>query len=219
MNALAIAPKLGTIEPRMGTKSKQAGLADALFSTTQQRVLGLLFGQPDRSFYAREVIALAGAGGSGAIQRELARLERSRLITSERRGSQKYYQANSASPLFEELSSIAAKTFAIAEPLRAALKPLAQKITAAFVYGSVAKRQDTARSDVDLMVISDTLDYPSLVGSIYPLNERLGRVINPTIFKRAEFAKRMRDGSGFVTRVRSQPKLWIIGAENDLPAG
>lgn len=203
----------------MGTKATQAGLADALFSTTQQRVLGLLFGQPERSFYAREVIALAGEGGSGAIQRELARLERSRLITSERRGAQKHYQANRGSPLFVELSSIAAKTFAIAEPLRAALEPLAQKITAAFVYGSIAKRQDTARSDIDLMVISDTLDYPSLIGATYPLNERLGRVINPTIFKRAEFAKRMQDGSGFVTRVRSQPKLWIIGGEDDLPAG
>jgi len=202
----------------MGTISKSSGLADALFSTTQQRVLGLLFGQPDRSFYTREVIALAGEGGSGAIQRELARLEHSGLITSERRGSQKHFQANRASPLFEELSAIARKTFALTEPLREALSGLAAQIKAAFVYGSVAKQRDTARSDIDLMIVSDTLDFASLLGATYPLQERLGRQINPIIFSTQEFAKRMKDGSGFVSRVRNQPKLWIIGSENDLPA-
>lgn len=218
MIALAVVPDMGMLEPIMGTKLKSASLAGALFSTTQQRVLGLLFGQPDRSFYAREIIALAGEGGSGAIQRELARLERSGLISSERRGAQKHYQANRASALFEELSAIARKTFALAEPLRAALAPLAPKIKAAFVYGSVAKQQDTARSDIDLMVVSDTLDFASLIGALYPLHERLGRPINPTIFSAAEFATRVQDGSGFVTRVRSQPKLWIIGGEHDLLA-
>lgn len=218
MTGLAIVPKVGMIEPIMGTQPQYSGLADALFSTTQQRVLGLLFGQPERSFYAREVIALAGEGGSGAIQRELARLERSGLVTTERRGSQKHYQANRASPLFEELRAIARKTFALTGPLREALAPFAPQITAAFVYGSVAKQQDTARSDIDLMIISDTLDFASLVNATYPLHEHLGREINPVIFKTREFAKRMHDGSGFVTRVRAQPKLWIIGGEDDLPA-
>lgn len=209
---------MGMIEPRMGTLSKPSGLADALFSTTQQRVLGLLFGQPDRSFYAREVIALAGEGGSGAVQRELARLERSRLITSERRGSQKYFQANRASPLFEELNSIALKTFALTEPLRAALKPLKARIKAAFVYGSIAKRQDTARSDIDLLIISDAVDYPSAMSALQAATTQLGREVNPSIYSPQELARRLREGNAFVTRVMEQPKLWIIGDEDDLPA-
>src|SRR5688572_15305175 len=149
MTSLSI-PKLGSTMPRMGIATissgrakRQASLADALFSTTQQRVLGLLFGQPDRSFYATELIAQAGAG-SGAVQRELARLEQSGLVTVRRVGTQKHYQANPASPLFDELCGIARKTIGLAEPLRQALAPLTAAIDAAFVFGSVAKKQDTA---------------------------------------------------------------------------
>ena len=203
----------------MGRKQSNTagGLADALFSTTQPRVLALLFGQPDRSFYASELIRLAG-GGSGAIQRELARLERSGLVTVTPRGNQRHYQANPASPLFSELSSIATKTVGLAEPLREALAPIASKIAAAFVYGSIAKRSDTAYSDIDLMIISDTVGFDEVVSAIYPLQEKLGREINPNVFGTAEFAKRLKEGAGFVTRVREQPKLWIIGDERDLPA-
>ena len=147
----------------------------------------------------------------------MARLERSGLITSERRGAQKHYQANSASPLFDELCSIAHKTFALAEPLREALRPLAPRITAAFVYGSVARREDTARSDIDLMIVSDTLDFESVIGALYPLEARLGRPINPSIFKAREFARKRKEG-GFVSRVIEQPRLWIIGSDHDLTA-
>ena len=215
-------PNMGIVMPEMGmtrTSSESGqprGLAAALFSISQQRVLGLLFGQPDRSFYANELISLTG-GGSGAIQRELAKLENSGLITSERRGSQKHYQANSASPLFDELCSIARKTFALVEPLREALEPLIPQIVAAFVYGSVAKGEDRARSDIDLMVISDSLDFASLVAVLYPLEEKLGRPINPNIFDSKEFARR-RHERGFLSRVMEQPKLWLIGGDNDLPA-
>jgi predicted nucleotidyltransferase len=207
----------------MGTKlatprsRRQASLADALFTTTQQRVLGLLFGQPSRSFYATELIGLVGAG-SGTVQRELARLEQSELVTVRRVGSQKHYQANSASPLFSELTSIARKTVALAEPLRAALKPLASRIDAAFVYGSVAKRADTATSDIDLMVVSESLTYAEIFGALEKLSAKFGRKINPTVYTREEMAKRRREGQTFVTRVLRQPKVWIIGTEDDLPA-
>lgn len=191
-------------------------MSDALFSNTQQRVLGLLFGQPDRSFYATELIRLAG-GGSGAIQRELARLERSGLVTSVRRGSQKHFQANRASPLFEELSAIARKTFGLAEPLREALAPLAGHIKAAFVYGSVAKRTDSAASDIDLMIVSDTVDYPGAMRALQAVSAQLGRELSPTIYKPRELAAKHREGNAFVRRVLQQPKLWIIGHEHDLP--
>lgn len=220
-------PKLGSNMPKMGTTRKPrnrkrrrapgAGLADALFTTTQQRVLGLLFGQPECSFYATELIGRTGAG-SGAVQRELARLETSGLVTARRLGTQKHYQANPASPLYEELVGIARKTVGLAGPLREALAPLASRITAAFVYGSVAKRRDTAQSDIDLMVVADALGYAEVFGALETAGESLGRTVNPTVYSRKELARRVKAGNAFVKRVLEQPKLWVIGSERELGA-
>jgi predicted nucleotidyltransferase len=209
--------------PNMGTKSKtrisgipkSTSLSDALFSTVQQRVLAYLFGQPERSFFATELIKLAG-GGSGAVQRELARLADSGLVTVKRVGTQKHYQADPKSPLFAELCSIAQKTVGLAEPLREALAPLAKRITAAFVYGSVAKRSDTAASDIDLMVVSDSLTYADLYAAVEQATARLGRKVNPTVYSRKELARRVKQKNAFVTRVMAQPRIWLIGAESDL---
>jgi predicted nucleotidyltransferase len=208
---------MGRTQSPSRRNSQPASLADALFSTVQQRVLGLLFGQPERSFYTGELIQLVGAG-SGAVQREIARLERSGLITMRRSGVQKHYQANPKSPLFQELRSITRKTVALAEPLRAALSPLEKEIIAAFVYGSVAKRRDTAASDVDLMVLTDSLTYGDVFRMLEPSSARLGRRVNPTVYSAAEWTKRVRGGNAFVSRVVAQPKLWLIGSEHALPA-
>lgn len=211
--------------PNMGTKAsprpkKQAipratSLADALFSGTQQRVLGHLFGQPARSFYATELIGLT-KGGSGAVQRELARLAGSGLVSAKLVGNQKHYQANPDSPLYAELCAIAQKTVGLGEPLRDALRPLVKRIHAAFIFGSVAKGKDTAASDVDLMVISDRLTYGNVYAALEPVGLKLGRPVNPTILTRKELGKRVREDSAFVKRVLSQPKIWLIGSEDDL---
>jgi predicted nucleotidyltransferase len=190
-------------------------LSDALFSTTQQRVLGLLFGQPDRSFYATEMIGLAGVG-SGGVQRELARLAQSGLVTVRPVGNQRHYQANPEAPIYAELCGIVRKTFGMADPLRLALTPLAAQIKCAFVFGSVAKRQDTASSDIDLMVISDSLGYADTFAALEVASTQLGRTVNPTIYSTKELAKRIKQGEAFVTRVLAQPKLWLIGGDDDL---
>jgi len=152
----------------MGTKrasgrstAARISVADSLFTKVQQRVLALLFGQPNRSFFANEIIKLA-ASGSGAVQRELERLETSGLVTSRRVGNQRHYQANTTAPVFPELRSLVLKTSGLADVIRSALARNAREISAAFVYGSVAKHLDTASSDIDLMVISDTLTYADL---------------------------------------------------------
>lgn len=205
----------------MGTKSTRTAetphtsLASALFSGTQQRVLGLLFGQPDRSFYATELIHLAGVG-SGAVQRELARLAHSGLVTVRPVGNQKHYQANPGSPIYEELCGVVRKTVGLAEPLRAALAPLAAQIKAAFVYGSIAKKEDTASSDIDLMLVSDTLTYGDTILALQDVGALLGREVNPNIFTPQDFAKRLKEGGSFVSRVMAQPKIWLIGEEHDL---
>jgi len=215
-------PNSGMLMPNMGMnrkapprKARSASLADALFSGTQQRVLAWLFGQPERSFYATELIGLAGAG-SGAVQRELARLAQSGLITARAVGNQKHYQANPDAPIYAELCGIVRKTVGLAEPLREALAPLAVRIRAAFVYGSVAKREDTASSDIDLMLVSDDLAYSDLYAALEAVSNRLGRTVNPTIYTPQELVKRVKRKDAFATRVLAQPKTWLIGGEDAL---
>lgn len=210
-----LVPNMGIKRKAPPRQARSGGLADALFSSTQQRVLAWLFGQPERSFYATELIGLAGAG-SGAVQRELARLARSGLLTTHAVGNQKHYQANPGAPIYAELCGIVQKTVGLAEPLRDALAPLAERIQAAFVYGSIAKREDTAMSDIDLMLISDDLAYSDLYGALEPVSQKLGRTVNPTIVTRQELAKRVKQKEAFTTRVLAQPKIWLIGGEDAL---
>lgn len=214
-------PTSGMMVPILGMKtssnrSRRTSLADALFTKTQQRVLGAFFGQPERSFYASELIRDTGTG-SGAAQRELARLEHSGLIVARRIGRQKHYEANLASPLYSELRSIILKTVGLAEPLRDALKPFSSVIRAAFVYGSVPKATDQSASDIDLLIISDSLTYGEVFGALERVTRTVGRKVNPTVYTAAEFSKRARAENVFVTRVLEQPKLWVIGSEHDLP--
>jgi len=197
--------------------ASSSGLADVLFAKVQQRVLGVLFGNPRRSFYANEAIALARSG-TGAVQRELRRLETSGLVTVTRVGKQKHYQANAGSPVFEELRALVLKTVGLADVLRAALAPVSPDIRAAFVYGSIAKGQDTAASDIDLMVVSDRLTHADLFAALERASEQLGRKVAPTIYSSKELSKRVKQENAFVTRVLAQPKLWLIGDERDLAA-
>src|SRR5690554_1310452 len=206
------------INPNMGTSNtivSPRSLSDALFPRTKQRVLGILYGQPHRSFYANELISLADSG-SGAVQRELATLAHSGLVTVKAVGNQKHYQANAESPIFDELRSIIQKTIGLADPLRTALQPMSAQITAAFVYGSVAKKTDTASSDIDLMLISDEIGYGELFTSLEEVSATLGRPINPTILSNDEFHKRVASKESFLTRIMEQSKICIIGEHCDL---
>lgn len=209
--AVSEAPARYNVAP---TKAR-VSLADALFTTTQQRVLGALYGQPHRSFTVSELIASTGSG-SGAVQRELAKLAASGLLTMRPVGNQKRYQANPAAPIHAELVGIMQKTVGVAGPLREALAPLAKAIDAAFVFGSVAKRSDIAASDIDLMVVSGKLGYGDLMRVLGPVIERLGRAINPVIYSQGELAERIKTDNAFVKRVLQQPKIWLIGVEDDL---
>lgn len=196
-------------------ETPQVSLSDALFTTTQQRVLALLFGQPERSFFANELIGLTGSG-SGAVQRELKRLTDSGLVTSKRIGNQRHFQANQASPIFDELFAIIQKTFGVAEPIRRALQSHEQAIHCAFIFGSVAKREDTAGSDIDLFVVSDSLTGADLVNQLLGTEVQLVRRVNTTIYSKEEFKKAVQEKKGFVSRVLEQPKVWVIGNESDL---
>jgi predicted nucleotidyltransferase len=200
---------MGTIQ---SAQTASSSLADALFPKVRQRVLGVLFGNVGRSFYANEVIALAQSG-TGAVQRELVALAESGLLTVTKVGNQRHYQANANSPLFAELRGLVLKTVGLADVLRTALAPLAGKIEAAFVYGSVAKQQDTAQSDIDVLIVSADLGYADVFGALETASTAVSRKINPTLYTPADLAKRIENDNAFVTKVLSQPKIWLIGDE------
>ncbi len=185
-------------------------LSDALFTATQRKVLGLLYGKPDQSFYANEIARWAQVG-KGSLMRELDRLHRAGVLTLSRHGNQTHYQANAACPIYGELLGIVRKTFGVGEALRTALAPMARQLVWAFVYGSIAKGSDHAGSDIDLMLIGENLSYSDVMESLLSVEERLGRSINPTIYTPADWLSRKAAGNSFVLRVSEQDKINLIG--------
>jgi predicted nucleotidyltransferase len=202
--------------PKMGIKQRSAtGLAGALFSKVQLSVLGLLIGQPDRSFRISEIIRLVGSG-SGAVQRELETLTAAEILTVNSSGNQKLYRANRQSPIFEELYGLVLKTVGLLEPLRKALKPYQSKIDFAFVYGSIAKGTDIAKSDIDLMIIGDKIAYGDIFIALQNAEKILQRPINPNLMTPDEWRQRRSNKSAFVAKILEQPKMFVLGTENEL---
>ena len=195
----------------------RTSVADALFTATQQRVLSLLFGQPERSFFTKELIELTG-GGSGAVQRELARLQQSGLVVQTVLGNQKHYQANVQAPIFAELRGIVGKMLGPADALRQALAPIAAEVRLALLYGSVAKRSDTAHSDFDLLLVSDTLTLEQVYAALAPAEQQLGRPVSPTLYTSAEFRKRLEQGNPFLTKILAGNTIALIGDKDAVAA-
>ena len=199
----------------MDTTVEAINLSSALSSNVRQRVLGLIFAHPDQSFYTSEIIRTAESG-SGAVQHELSRLQRSGLVSVERVGNQKHYRANRHSPIFEELHGLVLKTVALREPLRKALEPYADRIKSAFVYGSVANGTDTAQSDIDVMVIGDDLNYSDLYTAFQHTEDRLLRKINPTFLSADEWRRRSSKNGSFIQKLGARPMMFLFGSEDDL---
>jgi predicted nucleotidyltransferase len=188
-----------------------------LFSATQRKIIALLFTSPDRRYYGNEIIAKS-ASGTGAVQREMAKLVAAGLVLTSKEGKQRYYSANSRSSIFAELRSIMFKTFGLTEPLQAALKPLAKKIRFAFVFGSVAKGEDTSESDIDLFIVADALRYADLRTHLTKAEKVIGRPINPSLYSTSDFRAKVKSESAFVQRVVKQPKIMILGTISDIDA-
>ncbi len=193
----------------------EISLSNALFSKVQQRVLGLIFAHSDRSFYTSEIVRNVHSG-TGAVERELSRLLRSGLVSVERIGNQKHYRANQKSPIFEELQRLVLKTIAPTEPLKKAFQPYADKIDAAFVYGSVAKGTDAAASDIDLIVVGDHLDYSELYSAARQAEVILSRKVSPIFFSKEDWRRKASQKGSFTNKVKALPKLFLFGSEGDL---
>jgi len=200
----------------MGTAASPDGVSHLLFGSVRRDVLALLLGHPDERFYLREIVRAAG-GGSGAVQRELKQLVDAGLVSRQARGNQVYFAANQDAPVFAELRAIVEKTAGAADVLRAALFPLVQqgRIDLGVIYGSVATGRQTARSDVDLLVIGD-LTLKDLLPAVRHAEVRLAREVNPSVFSLEEFRRQLERGSVFLKRILAGPKIFVAGDDREL---
>jgi uncharacterized protein len=194
--------------------STHNGLADLLFGRTRGAILALLYGRADQSFYTRQIAREVDAS-AGAVQRELENLSKVGLIVRNSVGSQVFYQANRDAPVFSEMRALVSKTIGIFGVLRSALHPLAKRILVAFVYGSVAREEETAQSDVDLLVVGKaTLD--EILSRLSTVEKNIGRPINPTVYSVAEFKSKFASGNHFLTAVLKGQKVFLLGDEDEL---
>jgi len=194
--------------------STPTGLADLLFGRTRGAILALLYGRTDQSFYTRQIAREVNAS-VGAVQRELENLSNVGLIVRTSVGSQVFYQANRGAPVFREMHALVNKTIGVFSVLRSALQPLSKQIVVAFVYGSVAREEETAQSDVDLMVVGQaTLD--EVLSRLSTIEKSIGRPINPTVYSVMEFKSKLASGNHFLTAVLKGPKVFLVGDEDEL---
>ncbi len=195
-------------------QKKPSGLAETLFSDYRRRVLALLLLRPDEHFHVREISRLT-AVPAGSLHRELKLLADAGLLARHAAGNQVRYQANRDCPIFIELAGIFRKTSGLADIIRTALLPLSDKVKAAFVFGSVAKGEERASSDVDVCVVG-SVTFTEVVLALADMRQKLGREINPVVMPHKQYISKLDAGEQFITRIMDEPKLFLIGNEHDL---
>ena len=187
---------------------------EVLFASTRRKVLSLFFMHPDRQFYFREVLKLTGTK-QGAIQRELKSLNKAGVLELETRGNQTYYAVNKSHPIYPELRRIVLKTFGLADVLRDAISPFREKIDVASIYGSIASGEETAKSDIDLLVIA-RISFEDLSRAVSKAEGELRREINPTLYPSGEFKEKIKRKNHFLRSVLKSQMIFLVGNKNDL---
>jgi predicted nucleotidyltransferase len=188
--------------------------AALLFGAYRRDVLARLLLHPEESLHVRELARALGKP-PGTLLRELNALAAAGVLTRRRVGNQVHFQADPASPIYEELRGILKKTVGVADVLREALAPLGGKVRAAFVYGSVARGDERAHSDLDVMVVGEA-SFGDVVAALAPAQESLRREVNPNVYPALEFRKKLATGDPFLKRVLAERKIFIVGGEDDL---
>ena len=196
---------------------RKKSLVDALMPPVRQGILSLTLGAPDRWWYLTELADALGTTPS-SLQRELDSLTATAILLQRRDGRRTYYRANEASAIYEELRGIVRKTMGIPEDIRAALTPLARKISLALIYGSVARGEERADSDVDVLIVADDLTLEEVYRELASAEKRLRRKVNPTLYSRDDFRRRKRAKNTFLEKVLSSDPIVLIGAIDDAAA-
>jgi predicted nucleotidyltransferase len=189
-------------------------LTSLLFGAYRRDVLALLLLHPEASLHVRE-IARATGKAPGTLLRELNRLADAGVLIRKPVGNQVHFQADTGCAIYEDLRNLLKKTVGLVDVLREALTPLADKIHAAFVYGSVARGDERARSDLDLMIIGEA-KFADVVGALSPARDTLRREINPNLYPAREFRRKLAAGEPFLKRVLADTKVFVIGGNDDL---
>ena len=197
----------------LGMRTEASALGDLLFGQTRGRILATLYDKPETTFFVRQ-LARHISGSVGTVQRELATLTAAGLILRDDRENQVFYRANRAHPVFPELHSLLAKTTGVFHMLRESLMPLSESIEFAFVYGSFARGEEKAESDIDLMVAGEAT-FDELLEQVSPVERALNRPINPTIYARDELRTKVHSGNHFLQAVQSGPLVFLLGSENE----
>lgn len=192
----------------------ETNLGALLFGAYRRQILALLLMHPEQSFHVREIARITGKP-AGTLYRELSSLAQAGLLVRSPFGNQVHYRANSACPIYEELRGILRKTFGVADVLREALEPAADRIHVAFVYGSVARGEERPKSDVDVMIIG-TLKFSDAVLALSTAEETLRREVNAHVYSLREFKRKFADREPFLVRVTEGPKIYLTGTEDDL---
>lgn len=185
-----------------------------LFGDYHLRLLSLLLLRPDEEFHLREIERLSGVP-VGPARRELQRFVDAGLVTRRAAGNQVRFQADRHCLVYDELASVLRKTTGIADPIRETLRPLADHIDFAALFGSVARGQEGPRSDIDLLIVG-AVDFDAVVAATHPLEARLGRPINPSIFTVQAFQAKRADPESFVSRILREPMIPLVGTVDDL---
>lgn len=189
-------------------------LLDLLFGSYRQRVLTQVLLHPDDAYHVRELARLTGTT-AGTLHKELARLAEAGLLSREKQGNQVRYRANRECPIYPELAGLVRKTSGAVVVLADALRTVRPAPALALIFGSLARGEENARSDVDLLVVGDAA-FADVVKALHPTQESLQREINPVVYNAAEFARRIAGKDGFVANILTHPKLFVIGTEHDL---
>lgn len=186
------------------------GIANALFTKTLSGILALLFGQPDKSFYTREIIKQVGTGGS-QVGKDLERLTGAGLILREARGNLVFYRANPEAAVYRELVGLVGKSFGIPDQLRRFLEPMASRIRYAGVFGSVARGEQRADSDVDLLLVGD-VRLSELAVPLHEAEAALGMRVSPTLMSEDEYRSRRQSGDYFLEKVLAGELIALWGS-------
>jgi len=185
-----------------------------LGSKLRAKLLGWFMLHADERYFVRQLTSLIHEDPTN-VSRELARLAGLGILESSREGRQKYYRVNHSSPVFRELRSLAIKTIGFSDAVRVQLRPLSDRIRVAFVFGSLAEERETARSDVDLMVIGEAT-FTEVCDALRPVHEIIGREINPTVYPHKEFRAKLKSGHHFLKSILRAKKIFLVGDEHEL---
>jgi predicted nucleotidyltransferase len=196
-------------------RAEPQALANVLFGKGRGAILGLLYEHPDQSFYYRQLARELGGLSVGTLQRELDVLSKLGLIERSTLGKQVFYRANRSHPVFPELRALVAKTVGAIPMLRSALAPLADRISVAFIYGSMARGEEKAESDIDLLIVSQAM-LEDVLGELDDVESSLRRAVNPTVYSAPEFKSKLAHGNHFLNSVVRGDKIFLIGDEDEL---